>query len=108
MPDATPHTGTISDLEKNRVLLDWLRWQVGQTERRIRELEIQEVEERERRARAEMSWKVQPQRSSSVAGRRDGRTGGTGHRAMRGLPAGHRTAGLNRHHRRRRPHPAPV
>ncbi|WP_405658212.1 hypothetical protein OG379_00865 [Streptomyces sp. NBC_01166] len=49
MPDATLHSSAISDLEKNRVLLAWLRWQVGQTERRIRELEIQEVEERERR-----------------------------------------------------------
>ncbi|MFE0229891.1 DUF6233 domain-containing protein [[Kitasatospora] papulosa] len=69
MPDDLPRSGTISNLEKNRVLLDWLRWQVGQTERRIRELETQEAQERERRerARAEMSWKIQPQRSSSVA-----------------------------------------
>ena len=69
MPDGLPRFGTISNLEKNRVLLDWLRWQVGQTERRIRELETQEAQERERRerARAEMSWKIQPQRSSSVA-----------------------------------------
>jgi hypothetical protein len=58
-----------SDLEKNRILLDWLRWQVGATERRIRELEVQEAQERARRerARAEMSWKIQPQRSSQVA-----------------------------------------
>ncbi|MFD4899149.1 DUF6233 domain-containing protein [Streptomyces sp. NPDC058411] len=63
MPDVTPRSGTISDLDKNRALLDWLRWQVGQTERRIRELE----RERRERARAEMSWKIQPQRSSSVA-----------------------------------------
>nr|WSS66906.1 DUF6233 domain-containing protein [Streptomyces sp. NBC_01175] len=62
----TPHSATISDLDKNRALLEWLRRQVGQTERRIRELEIQEAQERER-ARAEMSWKIQPQRSSSVA-----------------------------------------
>ncbi len=27
MPDAAPHSGTISDLEKNRALLEWLRWQ---------------------------------------------------------------------------------
>ncbi|MFI6896697.1 hypothetical protein ACIBM4_21560 [Streptomyces sp. NPDC050256] len=63
----TPRSGTIGDLEKNRVLLDWLRWQVGQTERRIRELEMHESQDRERRERAEMSWKVQPRRSSSVA-----------------------------------------
>ena len=58
-----------TDLEKNRVLLEWLRWQVGATERRIRELEVQEAHERARRerARAEMMWKIQPQRSSSVA-----------------------------------------
>lgn len=62
----TPHSATISDLDKNRALLEWLRRQVGQTERRIRELEIQEAQEQER-ARAEMSWKIQPQRSSSVA-----------------------------------------
>lgn len=62
----TPHSATISDLDKNRALLEWLRRQVGQTEHRIRELEIQEAQERER-ARAEMSWKIQPQRSSSVA-----------------------------------------
>ncbi|MFG2593674.1 hypothetical protein [Streptomyces sp. NPDC048438] len=43
MPDGAPQSGTISDLEKNWVLLDWLRWQVGQSERRIRELEIQEA-----------------------------------------------------------------
>ncbi|MGP3749901.1 DUF6233 domain-containing protein [Streptomyces sp. IBSNAI001] len=69
MPDGLPRSGTISDLEKNRVLLDWLRWQVGQTERRIRELEIQEAQERGRqeRARSGMLWKIQPQRSSSVA-----------------------------------------
>ncbi|MFC8230672.1 DUF6233 domain-containing protein [Streptomyces sp. NPDC057287] len=69
MPDATPHPGAFSDLDKNRALLDWLRWQVGQTERRVRELEIQEAQERERRerARAEMSWKIQPQRSSPTA-----------------------------------------
>lgn len=41
MPEATPHSGAISDLDKNRALLDWLRWQVGQAERRVRELEIQ-------------------------------------------------------------------
>ncbi|MEU0132272.1 hypothetical protein [Streptomyces sp. NPDC006289] len=69
MPDGSPHSGTISYLEKNRVLLDWMRWETGQTERRIRELEIQEAQEqvRRERARAETLWKIQPQRSSSVA-----------------------------------------
>ncbi|MFD5872151.1 hypothetical protein [Streptomyces sp. NPDC060322] len=64
MPDATPHSGTISDLDKNRALLDWLHWQAGQAGRRVRKLEIQEAQERERRdrARAEMSWEIQPQR----------------------------------------------
>jgi len=58
-----------TDLEKNRILLDWLRWQVGATERRIRELEVQEAQERacRERARAEMMWKIQPQRSNKVA-----------------------------------------
>ncbi|MEV5295413.1 DUF6233 domain-containing protein [Streptomyces sp. NPDC053741] len=69
MPDDTPTPGAISDLDKNRALLEWLRWQVGQTERRVRELEIQDAQERARRerARAEMAWKIQPQRSSSAA-----------------------------------------
>ncbi|MGW6684119.1 DUF6233 domain-containing protein [[Kitasatospora] papulosa] len=70
MPDDLLHTShAVSDLEKNRALLDWLRWQVGQTERRVRGLEIQEAQERARRerARAEMAWKIQPQRSSSAA-----------------------------------------
>ncbi|MFK3984822.1 DUF6233 domain-containing protein [Micromonospora sp. NPDC050397] len=46
-----------------------MRWETGQTERRIRELEIQEAQEqvRRERARAETLWKIQPQRSSSVA-----------------------------------------
>ncbi|MFJ8870600.1 DUF6233 domain-containing protein [Streptomyces sp. NPDC102473] len=57
MPDSTPEPGTVSDLEKNRIL------------RRIRELEIREPQERERRVRErpEMSWKIQPQGSSSTA-----------------------------------------
>ncbi|MEH0400742.1 hypothetical protein ACFY7V_34365 [[Kitasatospora] papulosa] len=70
MPDNLPHTsGVISDLEKNRALLDWLRGQVGQTERRVRELGTQQAQEhaRRERARAEVSWKIQPQRSSSTA-----------------------------------------
>lgn len=70
MPDNPPHaSGAVGDLERNRALLDWLRWQVGQTERRVRELEIQDAQERARRerARAEMVWQIQPQRSSSTA-----------------------------------------
>ncbi|MFE5245559.1 MULTISPECIES: DUF6233 domain-containing protein [unclassified Streptomyces] len=69
MTDDIPTSHAISDLEKNRALLEWLRWQLGQTERRVRELEIQEAQEQARRerARAEMAWKIQPQRSSSVA-----------------------------------------
>ncbi|MFE2454560.1 DUF6233 domain-containing protein [[Kitasatospora] papulosa] len=70
MPDNPPHaSGAVSDLEKNPALLDWLRWQVGQTERRVRELKIQDAQERVRRerARAEMAWQIQPQRSSSTA-----------------------------------------
>ncbi|MDX2622662.1 DUF6233 domain-containing protein [Streptomyces sp. WI03-5b] len=70
MPDNLPHTShAVSDLEKNRALLEWLRWQVGQTERRVRELEIQDAQERARRerARTEMSWKIQVQRSWSTA-----------------------------------------
>ncbi|MFE6189144.1 DUF6233 domain-containing protein [Streptomyces sp. NPDC056465] len=69
MSDDMPYSGIISDLDKNRALRDWLRWQLGQTEQRVRELEIQEAQDRARRerARAEMSWKIQPQRSSSTA-----------------------------------------
>lgn len=69
MPEPVPSSGSISDLDKNGALLEWLRWQVTQTERRVRELEIKEAQElaRRERARAEMAWKIQPQRSSSTA-----------------------------------------
>ena len=52
-------------LAKQRVLLEWLRYQVGATERTIRELEVQEAEEKRRRevARRESSWKLQPARA---------------------------------------------
>lgn len=52
-------------LDKQRTLLEWLRYQVGQTERTIRELEAEEAEERRRRevARRESSWKIQPSRA---------------------------------------------
>lgn len=64
VPDGIPHSHTIGDLEKNLVLLEWPCWQFGQTERRVRELEIQVTRER---ARPESSWRMQPQRSSSTA-----------------------------------------
>ena len=117
----TPRSGTISDLEKNWALLEWLRWQVGQTERRIRELEIQEAQDRKRqeRARAEMLWKIQPQRSSSTAllhrggcatypdqvgliSREDAMIAlaEPDIEPCRGLPAGHRTAELSRRDQR--------
>lgn len=59
----------VSDLEKNRILAEWLRWQLRQTENRIRELEVKEQQERHRRerARAEMSWKIQPERAGRPA-----------------------------------------
>ncbi|MCX4681972.1 hypothetical protein OG413_43045 [Streptomyces sp. NBC_01433] len=59
----------ISDLDKNRVLAEWLEWQLRQVRSRIRELEVKEQqEERARqRARAEQSWKIQPQRGGMPA-----------------------------------------
>ncbi|WP_392838707.1 DUF6233 domain-containing protein [Streptomyces sp. LN500] len=59
----------ISDLDKNRALVEWLRWQLRQAENRVRELEVAEEQERRRkeRARAEMSWKIQPQRGGMQA-----------------------------------------
>ncbi|MGW2107637.1 DUF6233 domain-containing protein [Streptomyces sp. NPDC001948] len=62
-------SGGISDLEKNRALADWLEWQLRQTRSRIRELEIKEQQERQRKeqAHAALRWKIQPQRSSSAA-----------------------------------------
>ncbi|MFD7855191.1 DUF6233 domain-containing protein [Streptomyces microflavus] len=56
-------------LEKNRALEEWLRWQLGQVQGRIRELEAQEAEERRRRqqAYAGLHWKIQPQRSNATA-----------------------------------------
>ncbi|MFE2936905.1 DUF6233 domain-containing protein [Streptomyces sp. NPDC059278] len=61
--------GAISDLDKNRALAEWLEWQLRQVRGRIRELEIKEQQEaRDReRARAERSWKIQPQRGGSTA-----------------------------------------
>ncbi|WP_239476263.1 DUF6233 domain-containing protein [Streptomyces sp. CS090A] len=56
-------------LEKNRALEEWLRYQLGQVQARIRELEVQEAEERRRRqqAYAGLHWKIQPQRSNEAA-----------------------------------------
>ncbi|MGW7433347.1 DUF6233 domain-containing protein [Streptomyces sp. NPDC054861] len=52
-------------LEKQRSLLEWLRWQLHQTEQTIWDLEAEEKEEARRRevARREMSWKIQPSRA---------------------------------------------
>ncbi|MGW1409414.1 DUF6233 domain-containing protein [Streptomyces sp. NPDC002403] len=64
-----PGSDGISDLDKNRVLEQWLEWQLRQVKNRIREMEIAEQQERRRReqAHAAMRWKIQPQRSSSAA-----------------------------------------
>ncbi|MFJ2094755.1 DUF6233 domain-containing protein [Streptomyces sp. NPDC087901] len=61
--------GEISDLDKNRALVDWLEYQLRQAKNRVRELEVKaEQEQRAReRARAEMSWKIQPQRAGTTA-----------------------------------------
>ncbi|ACX71180.1 hypothetical protein pZL12.103c [Streptomyces phage ZL12] len=53
-------------LEKNRALEEWLRWQLGQVQKRIRDLEAQEEQRRLRQAQGSR-WKVQPQRSESPA-----------------------------------------
>lgn len=52
-------------LAKQRILRDWLAWQLGATERTIRQLEAQEAEEHRRRdvARRERSWKLQSARA---------------------------------------------
>ncbi|MFE4953470.1 DUF6233 domain-containing protein [Streptomyces sp. NPDC056653] len=61
--------GSPSRLDKLRILEEWLDWQLRQTRNRIRELEIREGQEQQRRekARAELSWKLQPQGSGSPA-----------------------------------------
>ncbi|MFJ4963852.1 DUF6233 domain-containing protein [Streptomyces sp. NPDC088729] len=61
--------GDVSDLDKNRALVDWLRYQLRYAESRVRELEAAERRERRQaeRARAEQSWKIQPQRSNESA-----------------------------------------
>ncbi|MFD7868034.1 DUF6233 domain-containing protein [Streptomyces sp. NPDC059783] len=66
MPD---DPSQVSDLEKNRILVDWLEYQLRQAKNRVRELEVQEAQERRQRerARAERSWKIQPQRAGRPA-----------------------------------------
>ncbi len=56
-------------LEKNLALVEWLEFQLRQARKRVAELEAEEREARRRReqARAEMSWKIQPQRSNATA-----------------------------------------
>lgn len=56
-------------LEKNQALVEWLEYQLRQARKRVAELEAEERESRRRReqARAEMSWKIQPQRSNATA-----------------------------------------
>ncbi|WP_051875110.1 DUF6233 domain-containing protein [Streptomyces exfoliatus] len=52
-------------LEKKRTLLAWLRYQAAVTEREIRDLEAQDIEEKRRRevARREQGWVVQASRA---------------------------------------------
>ncbi|MGW5989482.1 hypothetical protein ACWFRT_13895 [Streptomyces anulatus] len=56
MPDedsskAGPPPG-LSLLEKNRALEEWLRWQLGQVQNRIRDLEAQEEQRRLQQTKA--------------------------------------------------------
>ncbi|MFB7211755.1 hypothetical protein [Streptomyces sp. NPDC056255] len=44
--------GGISDLDKNRALVEWLEWQLRKARNRVRELEVREEQERRRRERA--------------------------------------------------------
>ncbi|MET8748282.1 DUF6233 domain-containing protein [Streptomyces sp. NPDC004728] len=50
-------------------MIEWLEWQLRKAWNRVRELEVQEEQERRRReqAHAALRWKIQPQRSSSAA-----------------------------------------
>ncbi|WP_405191662.1 hypothetical protein OG473_38765 [Streptomyces anulatus] len=57
-PDGRPPEGP-SLLEKNRALEEWLRWQLGQVQKRIRDLEEQE--------RVALRWKIQPKTPTSPA-----------------------------------------
>ncbi|MEU5416600.1 DUF6233 domain-containing protein [Streptomyces clavifer] len=64
-----PDPGGISRLEKWRATREYLAWQLRMADQKVRELEAQEQQDKRRReqARAEQSWKIQPQRSSSSA-----------------------------------------
>ncbi|MGW0121709.1 DUF6233 domain-containing protein [Streptomyces sp. NPDC003327] len=57
---------TAERLEKQRTLLEWLRYQVTVTERAVRELERQEAEERRRLevARRETRWVISEPRAA--------------------------------------------
>ncbi|MEV3999080.1 DUF6233 domain-containing protein [Streptomyces halstedii] len=59
----------MSSLDKWRATREYLAWQLRCADQKVRELEAQEQRDRRRReqARAEQSWKIQPQRSSSSA-----------------------------------------
>ncbi|MFF2235762.1 hypothetical protein [Streptomyces anulatus] len=57
-PEGRPPEGS-SLLEKNRALEEWLRWQLGQVQKRIRDLEEQE--------RAALRWKIQQKTPTSPA-----------------------------------------
>ncbi|MFB7592371.1 DUF6233 domain-containing protein [Streptomyces sp. NPDC056169] len=52
-------------LDKHRAVRDWLKWQLKETERTIRDLEHQEAEDRRRRdvARREQGWVLQASRA---------------------------------------------
>lgn len=56
-------------LEKNRALEEWLQYQLGQVQARIRELEAQEAKDRHRwqQAHAGRRWKLQPERPDAMA-----------------------------------------
>ena len=52
-------------LAKNRAVLEWMEWQVGQQRAKVRTLqaEVEQEAGRRDRARIEMSWKIQPKRA---------------------------------------------
>ncbi|MFF8918442.1 DUF6233 domain-containing protein [Streptomyces sp. NPDC015032] len=62
-----PGLEAISDLDKNRVLEQWLEWQLRQVRTRIRSLESQEAERlrQAEQVHAEPSWKVHPKRGDA-------------------------------------------
>ncbi|MEU9362981.1 DUF6233 domain-containing protein [Streptomyces sp. NPDC051840] len=64
----TDHDG-LSRLDKWRTTREYLAWQLRCADQKVRELEAEEKQSRLRReqARAERSWKIQPQRSSDSA-----------------------------------------